>query len=148
MATLDIYALQLRYAVDERLAIIATKDGIVDMKPDAVLNDESGLANLAGGVKYAFYKDGEAGSIGTVGLRYEAPTGAKRVLMGRGDGSINPFVTGAWALGCDDTPLNVVGATGLRLAFDDKDSSFWDQISTLTPKLAQSHHCSNLTWCM
>jgi len=121
-----IYALQLRYAVDDRLAIIATKDGIVDMKPDAVLDDESGLANLAGGAKYAFYKDADEGLIGTAGLRMEVPTGAKRVLQGKGAGILNPFVTGAWALGCDDLPINLVGATGMRLAFSSHDSSFWD----------------------
>ena len=42
-----IYALQLRYAVNDDLAIIATKDGYVDFNPDAVLSDESGFGNIA-----------------------------------------------------------------------------------------------------
>ena len=119
-----IYALQARFAVDDRLAIIATKDGIVDLNPDTALNDESGLANVALGAKYALHKD--SNSIVTAGLRYEAPLGAERVLQGTGDGSINPFVSGAVALGCDEHPINLVAGTGFRFAFDDKDSSFYD----------------------
>lgn len=121
-----IYALQLRYAVNERLAIIATKDGIVDFRPDGVLDDHVGMANLAGGFKYAFYKDTASRVLGTAGLRIEVPTGAEKVQQGFGGGVLNPFVSGAAVLGSDSQPINVVAATGLRVAFDSEDSSFWD----------------------
>lgn len=116
----DIYALQIRYALTDNLALIATKDGFVQLRPNSVLNDENGFANLAGGLKYAFLKDDC--SIGTVGLRYEAPSGEKEVLQGKGDGIFNPFVSGAAIFG----PVNVVGYTGFRFPVSDNDSSFYD----------------------
>lgn len=128
-----IFALQARYAVTDRLALIATKDGYVHLQPDAVLNDESGLANVGGGLKYAFYKD--ESSIFSGGLRYEAPIGAKRVLQGQGSGSFNPFVSGAVALGSERTPLNLVAGTGFRLAVEESDSSFYDADLHLDTKL-------------
>lgn len=117
-----IYALQVRYAVDERWAIIATKDGFVDLNPDAVLNDEQGWANVAAGVKYAFYKGSDDKSIATAGLRYEIPMGNRDVLQGQGDGVLNPFVSAAMVAG----PVNIIGYTGFRTAFDNSDSSFYD----------------------
>jgi len=116
-----IFALQARYAVNDRLSIIATKDGFVEFKPDGLLNDGKGFANIAGGAKYAFYKD-DAGYIASGGLRYEIPIGEEDVLQGQGDGSFNPFVSGAAAFG----PINVMSYTGFRFAVSDKDSSFYD----------------------
>ncbi len=121
-----IYALQARFALSDDLAIIATKDGIVDLNPNSVLDDESGLANVAGGVKYSFYKDSAQSSIATAGLRYEAPLGAERVLQGQGKGILNPFVSAATVLGCEEQPLNLVGSTGLRIPFSTDDSMFYD----------------------
>lgn len=117
-----IYALQARYAVNDRLALIATKDGYIVMHPDEVLNDESGWANVAAGFKYAFYKDGQSGQIATAGLRYEIPMGNRDVLQGNGDGMINPFLSAATTLG----PVNLMMGTGFRLRFNDEDSSFFD----------------------
>ncbi len=117
-----IYALQIRYALNDRWALIATKDGYVDMNPSAVLNDEEGWANVAGGAKYAFYKSEANDAIATAGLRYEAPIGESEVLQGQGDGIINPFLSAALVAG----PVNVVGYTGLRVPFDDDDSTFYD----------------------
>lgn len=117
-----IYALQLRYAINERLAVIATKDGFIDSRPAGVFNDETGFANVAGGLKYAFYRDPEAGQIVSAGLRYEAPVGNRDVFMGNGDGSVNPFLSAAMNLGS----VNLMAGTGLRLAMDSSDSSFYD----------------------
>jgi hypothetical protein len=117
-----VYALQARFAVNDRLAIIATKDGYVQTRPDSVLNDEEGFANVAAGFKYAFYKDGAAGQIATAGLRYEIPMGNRDVLQGEGDGNLNPFVSAAMAIG----NVNLMAGTGVRLSLDDEDSSFYD----------------------
>lgn len=116
------YALQLRYAVNERLGITAHKDGYVDFNPDAVLNDDEGFANLAAGVKYAFYRDAESGQILTAGLRYEVPTGDNEVFHGRGSGVISPFLSGAMNMG----GFNLMGYTSVRQALDNSDSSFYD----------------------
>ena len=115
-----LYALQLRFALSENLALIATKDGFVDFNPNAALSDESGFANLAAGLKYAFHKTDR--EILSAGLRYEAPTGNTDVFQGRGDGFINPFISGAKNF----DRLNVMAGTGFRLPIDDADSTFYD----------------------
>lgn len=118
----NIYALQLRVAATDRLAIIATKDGFVDLNPNAVVPEDTGLANIAAGVKYAFYMDPAAGMIGTAGIRYEIPTGDEEVLQGNGDGILNTF--GSFGMTCDR--FNIIAGTGLRIPADDADSMFWD----------------------
>jgi len=125
----DVYAMQFRIAVTDDLAIIATKDGIVDLQPDGVLDDHTGLANLAAGVKYSLLKCDN--SILTAGLRYEAPTGETNVLQGQGDGIANPFLSGAVALG----PVNLIGYSGFRFRFDGADSNFFDASLHVDTKL-------------
>ena len=51
----QLYALQFEIALNERLSIVAVKDGYVEMNPDSTLSDESGFANLGAGLKYAFH---------------------------------------------------------------------------------------------
>ncbi|MCB9030522.1 MAG: hypothetical protein H6619_05675 [Deltaproteobacteria bacterium] len=117
-----IYALQLRYAVNEDLAIIATKDGYVDLNPDAVLSDESGFGNITAGVKYVVHRDSEEGEIATVGFRYEIPVGDDDVFQGEGDGFVNPFLSGAVAIG----DFNLMAGAGARLPLDSADSALLD----------------------
>lgn len=66
----QIYALQLRYAINEDWAIIATKDGIVDFNPDSVLPHDEGLADVEAGVKYSFYRDNAAGNVASISTRH------------------------------------------------------------------------------
>ncbi|MEZ4752864.1 MAG: hypothetical protein R3A13_00930 [Bdellovibrionota bacterium] len=119
---LQLYALQLRYAINEDWAFIATKDGYIDFNPEALPND-SGWANVEPGVKYAFYKDAEAGNIASAILRYEIPLGDQEVFQGRGDGVLHPSISAAFALGAD---TNFMTASGLRIPMDDDDSMLWD----------------------
>ncbi len=127
--SVDIYAMQLRVALTDNLAFIATKDGYVKMKPDSVLKDESGFANLAGGFKYSIYNCED--TIVTTGLRYEAPTGEKEVLQGNGDGIINPFLSAATSAG----GFNFMGYTAVRAAIDQDDSTFYDASLHVDKKL-------------
>jgi len=115
-----LYAVQARFAINDRWGIIATKDGWIDFNPNSVLNDDTGLADIAAGVKYAFAKADDF--IASAALRYEAATGDEDVLQGQGDGFIQPSVSAAWAF----DNMNVMASTGLRLRMDDSDSSFWD----------------------
>lgn len=85
-------AVQLRYARTERLGLIATKDGYIEMRPDRPLTDQTGWANLAAGLKYALVDDAEKQLLITPGLTFELPTGNTDVLQGRGKGEWNPFV--------------------------------------------------------
>lgn len=130
-----VYALQLRYAIDERWGLIATKDGYVDLKTDSVLDDSEGVADLGVGFKYAFYRDDAEGRIVTLGLRYEIPTGDEDVFQGQGDGAVNPFLSGAVALG----PVNLMAGTGFRLSLDGDDSSFYDLDLHADTKLGPVH---------
>jgi hypothetical protein len=118
----NVYALQARYAVNERFSIIATKDGFVDLNADSVLDDRHGWADIGAGVKYAFYYDPAQRQIVTAGFRYDIPVGEEKVFQGQGDGAFNPFVSAAIGLG----PINVMAGTGFRFATDSGDSSFYD----------------------
>lgn len=131
----NIYALQLRYAIDERLALLATKDGYVDLNSDATLEDENGFADVALGAKYAFYKNDADREILTAGLRYEIPLGDEEVFQGQGDGAFNPFISGAIGVG----EFNIMLGTGFRLAVDDSDSSFYDADLHFDTKIGWFH---------
>lgn len=95
----QLYAVQLRWAITERLAIIATKDGYVDFNPNAVLSKETGWADIAAGVKYALIDNKEAEFILTPGLTFEFPTGNSDVFQGNGDGTWNLFTSAGKGFG-------------------------------------------------
>jgi len=103
-------AVQLRAAITDRLAFIATKDGWMDIKFDKTLKDEDGFLNIAAGFKYAVVSDPENDTFVTLGVRYEAPTGNLKTaikgvpnsdirLQGNGDGMIDAFVTATRPIG-------------------------------------------------
>jgi hypothetical protein len=117
---IQIYALQARFKISEDLSIIATKDGIVDANPDSNIDGETGIANLAVGAKYSFFR--EENAILTGGLRYEIPLGDEDVFQGQGNGAINPFFS--YGISCGD--VNLMAGTGLRVRTGGNDSSFWD----------------------
>jgi hypothetical protein len=117
-----VLAAQARLALTDRIALIATKDGYVWWRPDEVLTDEEGFANVAFGVKGAFWKDDAHAFIATGGLRYETRWGSRDVFMGRGDGLMNPFLSVAKGLGDFHAQLY----SGPRIAISGNDSSFWD----------------------
>ncbi len=116
----QVYALQARFKITDNFSFIATKDGYVILKPKAVVDDSEGLADLSAGFKYSPLI--EENYIVTTGLRYEVPTGKESVFQGQGDGAINPFVSAGFTV----DNFNFIAGTGLRLAMDDSDSSFWD----------------------
>jgi len=117
-----VAAVQARLAITDRLAFIASKDGYIWLRPDHVVADDEGFANISFGLKGAVIRDEESALIASVGLRYDAPWGNRDVLQGRGDGALNPFLTVAKGFG----DLHVQGYTGPRLAIADADSSFYD----------------------
>ncbi len=91
-----VYAVQLRYAVTERLAIIATKDGFIEFNPKTIPHQD-GWADLAAGIKYALIRDVENHFMLTPGIKLELPTGNQRVFQGSGSGVWDIFVSTAKA---------------------------------------------------
>lgn len=116
----QVYALQARLKLTDDLSFIATKDGLVVLKPDEAVDDDDGFADVAAGLKYSIYRTDT--EIVTAGLRYEIPVGEEDIFQGQGDGALNPFVSAGAAV----DNFNFVAGTGLRIAMDDSDSSFWD----------------------
>jgi hypothetical protein len=115
----QVYALQLRWAITERLALIATKDGYIDFNPDRVLAPQTGWADLAAGLKYAVIDDKENQFILTPGFTFTIPTGDDEVFQGDGDGEWNLFVSAA--KGWKD--FHATGNAGLRLPNDTDDET-------------------------
>lgn len=112
----QIYALQFEIALDERLSIVATKDGYVDINPDTkpLWSNESGFVNLAAGLKYAFIYDPASSTALSGTATFELPTGNHEVFQGEGDGAVNLILSGLklW----DD--FQAAAAAGLHLPFD------------------------------
>jgi hypothetical protein len=91
----QVYALQLEFAINERLSIVAGKDGYVDINPDSgPLSNQSGFANIAAGLKYAFILDPVAGNALSGTVSFEFPTGNRDVFQGEGDGTLNLLLSG------------------------------------------------------
>ncbi len=111
---MNLYALQLEYAFNERLSLVAMKDGYVDFNPNNTFTNSSGFANIAAGLKYAFILD-HANQYALSGSAViELPTGSQGVFQGKGDGSIN--------LTLQNLKLHnnwqFAGALGLQLPFE------------------------------
>ncbi len=109
----QLYAMQARFALTEKLAFIATKDGYINYHPDVNPisgHDESGWADLAAGLKYAIFEDDDLGLLITPGLIYEIDSGSHEVWQGNGDGLLRPFVSAA----LDLDELNLLGSFGFN----------------------------------
>lgn len=109
----NVYALQVRYALTDRLALIATKDGYIDINLDQGA-DLSGWGDVALGLKYALVDDRANQFILTPGFTFEVPLGNQEVFQGQGDGELNLFVSAAKGWGA----CHLTGNGGVRLPFD------------------------------
>lgn len=118
---IQLWALQARLALTDKLSFIATKDGYIQINSDTI-PDSEGSANLAAGLKYAVIQDDEKGEIASLSLRYEWATGDPDVFQGNDDGVIQPGISYARNLG----PVNMAAYTGLRLGVDKHTSDLWD----------------------
>lgn len=105
-----LYAMQIRYALTDRLAFIATQDGWFDVDNDAIGNPE-GWMDLALGFKYALIDDEASQFILTPGFTFKIPTGDRDVFQGRGGGEWDLFVAAQKGFG----DFHLSGNLGLRL---------------------------------
>jgi hypothetical protein len=117
----QVYALQFEIALNERLSIVATKDGYVDINPDTkpLWSDESGFANLGAGLKYAFILDPASGTALSGTMTFELPTGNHDVFQGEGDGTVNLILSGLKLI----DQWQFAGGAGLHLPFSDQQST-------------------------
>lgn len=113
-------AVQLRVALTDRVAIIATKDGYVwNRNGNPLLEDSQGFLNLAAGVKVALWQDRDAGRIVSGILRIEVPTGSSDQYQGHGNGMALPSIAGAFRTG----PVRWIGDVGAQIPFDGRELS-------------------------
>jgi len=122
-ANVQVYALQMRAAFNDRWSIVAAKDGYIVAESDAILDD--GWADVSAGLKYNLFSDPEAGRLLSTGFGLEMPTGSTRALQGNGGGEFNIYLTGATRLGCN---WHWISATGFRLPVDSTEETqrwFW-----------------------
>ncbi|QDT38068.1 hypothetical protein [Stratiformator vulcanicus] len=91
----QVYALQATFAINERFAIIAEKDGFIvtDLPGLAPLGVGDGWANIALGAKYVALRDVCNQQLLTVGLMYETATGEADALQSGTDGIWNFFAS-------------------------------------------------------
>lgn len=115
----ELYALQAEFAINDRFSIVATKDGYVEMRPDATLSKESGWANLGAGVKYAFILDPVAQTALSGSMTFEVPTGNSDVFQGEGDGAMNLLVSGLKLV----DNWQFAGGLGFQIPFSDQQSA-------------------------
>lgn len=106
----QLYAMQLRAALNEDVSIIATKDGFI-VSDNPLIDD--GWADIAAGLKINVYKDRD--SLLSVGTTYEAPFGTPRTLQGNGDGEFHFFTSGGSRILED---AHILSGLGLRLPVD------------------------------
>ena len=92
----QVYALQFEIALNERLSIVAAMDGYVDINAGTqpLWSDQSGFANLAAGLKYAFICDPITSTALSGTVTFELPTGDHDVFQGEGDGAMNLILSG------------------------------------------------------
>ena len=107
----QVIAVQGRYALTDRLAIIATKDGYIEFQPDKTLAHHYGFADVAAGLKYALIDDPDNELIVTPGFTITLPVGSTDVFQGYGAGEWNVFASAEKGFG----KFHVTGNTGLRL---------------------------------
>lgn len=111
---LQLYALQFEYAFNERLSLVALKDGYIDFNPDNTFTPSTGFANLGAGLKYAFYLNPEKQEVASVTAALQLPTGNTDVFQGAGDGSLHLTVQGLKLM----DRWQFAGATGVEIPFD------------------------------
>ena len=117
----QVLALQIRLAITDKLAFIATKDGLMFLQPGsrAAIRKATKIMDMTMGLKYALFETERRDFIFTPAIRYEIPMGSRKVFQNYGDGVFivsSSFRWGLERLGLDGA--NVVGSVGGQIPLD------------------------------
>lgn len=115
----QVYAIQAEYAFNEKLSLVATKDGYIDFNPDATLSADEGFANIAAGLKYVLLASPETGFALSGTATVEVPLGDSEVWQGEGDGAVNIILNSLKMAG----DWQFASSMGARIPFSDSDST-------------------------
>ncbi|MEM9646165.1 MAG: hypothetical protein AAF989_14340 [Planctomycetota bacterium] len=98
--SIQLFALQFRVALTERLSLIGVKDGYIVDNSEGALDPllDSGWADISAGLKYNLIRDAELGRLLSGGFTYEIPLGSEQSLQAVGDGVFHLFVSGGQRL--------------------------------------------------
>jgi hypothetical protein len=117
--SIQLFAMQFRIALTDRLSLIAVKDGYIfdhtDGALDTLLND--GWADVTAGLKYNLIRDTTCGRLASVGMTYEIPMGSEDALQSLGDGEFHAFATGGQRL--LDGNAHLLSNVGYRFPVND-----------------------------
>jgi hypothetical protein len=117
---LQVFAAQATVALNERFALIAQKDGYIQIQPDSGL-DVEGWGDIATGVKYVIIRDPCNQFILSGGVLYEWSNGSRDVWQGNGDGMWNFFLSAGKELG----RTHVIGNAGYHQPNNSSQESTW-----------------------
>lgn len=115
---LSVFAAQIRLALTERLAFIATKDGYSVLNAGITPPDQ-GWNDFAIGLKYLFIVDRANDFVLAGGMRWEWENGDREVLQGSGQ-ELSPFVS--FAKGFDR--FHLLGNVTTRIPTDYNDGNY------------------------
>lgn len=117
----NLWALQIRAALTDRLSFIATKDGFLTSNNPLI---DDGWADVSAGLKYNLIRDPFKGRLLSAGAVFELPVGSTRAAQGNGGGEIVVFLSGGLRIG---ERGHFVAASGLRMPTDQaaESSSFY-----------------------
>lgn len=115
---LQVYALQIGIALNERLSFLAIKDGYNTLQTRGVGN-RTGWSDLGLGLKYVLIRDVENQFLLSGGLIYETTNGSTRVFQGNGDGVWTPYLS----LGKQIGSGHVIASAGYHIPGDTSEES-------------------------
>ncbi|WP_298859991.1 hypothetical protein [uncultured Gimesia sp.] len=115
---LQVYALQIGIALNERLSVIAVSDGYNTLQTRGVGNSR-GWADLGVGLKYVLIRDVENQFLLSGGLLYETTNGSARVFQGNGDGLWTPYLSVGKQIGSG----HLIASAGYHLPGDTAEES-------------------------
>lgn len=110
---LNVWALQARIAITDRLQFIATGNNVSHLT-GPIINDDTGYNDMALGLKYAVLVDHDNDFILSTGLRWKLSNGHAGVLQGNVD-ELSPFISAYKGWGKWNFIADVAG----RIAMDE-----------------------------